>query len=93
MLMPRRRWVVLLKGVIIVILPETNETWTAEAGSHGLMFASDTSDVSCLGHWGTVITESVILQIPALDGEIPKHEVLHTGPCLAKEMSGLSDSE
>lgn len=58
-------------------------------GEFGLMFAADTADVSCDGHTSRYLgaSESVYVEIPTKDGEIPEHNILHMGPCAADEMA------
>lgn len=81
----------MVKGYGYVQLP-SNDSARAymSAGDAGLMFASDTADVSSDGHISTYIghSESIYLLIPTLDGLIPKHKKLHMGPCLTEEMTG-----
>ncbi|KAB5514965.1 hypothetical protein GE09DRAFT_1046515 [Coniochaeta sp. 2T2.1] len=85
------RWVVLLKGFGQITLPHDNTTGAyITGGEFGVIFAADTSDVSCDGHISTNIgsTEFVSLMISTQDGTVPEHEILHTGPCVAEEMAG-----
>lgn len=62
-------------------------------GEFGVAFAADTAAVSAQGHRtqfpGT--TETVILTIPAKDGLVPEHVVLHNGPCTAEDVGGLRE--
>lgn len=86
------RWVIFLSGLAYITLPEGNTTSVyVSGGQFGLIFAADTSDVSSSGHStaypGT--TETVALQIPTLDGEVPAHSVLRAGPCTAEDAVGL----
>lgn len=86
------RWVVFLSGLAHITLPEDNTTSAyVSGGQFGLIFASDTANVSSTGHSTSYpgITETVALQIPTLDGEIPSHSILHTGPCIANDTLGL----
>ena len=53
-----------------------------------MALAADTKNVSKLGHT-TVYPgkeETVALQIPTRNNEIPAHTVLHSGPCSWEEM-------
>ena len=53
-----------------------------------MALATDTKDVSKLGHT-TVYPgkeETIALQIPTQNNEIPAHTVLHSGPCTWEEM-------
>lgn len=86
------RWVIFLSGLAYITLPADNTTSVyVSGGQFGLIFAADTADVSGTGHStaypGT--TETVALQVPTLDNEIPDHTVLHTGPCAADDVAGL----
>lgn len=59
-------------------------------GEFGLIFAADTPDVSCCGHTSKFLgsEEIVCLQIPTVDGNIPKHTRLHMGACGPEELTG-----
>lgn len=88
----RHRWVIFLSGLAYITLPEDNTTSAyVSGGQFGLIFAADTSEVSSSGHSTAYpgITETVALQIPTLDGEIPSHSVLHAGPCTADDTVGV----
>lgn len=81
-----------ISGLAYITLP-TNDTTEAyiEGGEYGVIFAADTADVSTQGHRtqypGT--SETVALEMPTEDGEIPAYEVLHSGPCTASDFAGL----
>lgn len=86
------RWVIYLSGLAHITLPADNTTSAYVAGGQfGVLFATDTANVSGTGHStaypGT--TETVALQIPTLDGEIPSHSILHAGPCTANDTVGI----
>lgn len=87
------RWVVLLKGLAVITLPDnTSMTFTATGGETGLFFATDIAGLSRQGH-GTLFpggTETLALQIPTVNNTIPKHRVLYDNkPCSASEYSQL----
>lgn len=86
------RWVVFTSGLAYITLPANNASEAyVQGGEYGVIFAADTADVSTQGHRtqypGT--TETVALEMPTEDGEIPAHEVLHSGACTALESAGL----
>jgi hypothetical protein len=85
--------VVLLGGLGVITLPDNSSTtFTTDGGEFGLLFATDTADVSVEGH-GAIFpgpTESIILQIPTRSNKIPKHRVLKdNGPCTVNQVAGL----
>lgn len=85
---------VFLSGLAHITLPEDNTTSAyVPGGQFGLIFASDTAEVSSSGHSTAYpgITETVALQIPTLDGEIPSYSILHAGPCTANDTVGLTE--
>jgi hypothetical protein len=84
--------VVFLSGLAYVTVPADNTTGAyLVGGEFAVTFAADTAAVSAQGHRtqfpGT--TETVILTIPAKDGLVPEHIVLHDGPCTANDVGGL----
>ncbi|KAI0453351.1 hypothetical protein F5B21DRAFT_479781 [Xylaria acuta] len=86
------RWVVFLSGVAYITLPSDDSSSVVVAGGQfGLIFAADTSDVSREGHRTQYpgITETIALQIPTADGKVPKHDLVHEGPCSISEIAGL----
>lgn len=86
------RWVIFLTGLAYITLPGDKSTSAyVPGGQFGLIFAADTAAVSGTGHNTSYpgITETVALQIPTLDGEIPSHSILHSGPCTANDTLGL----
>ncbi|KAM7201343.1 hypothetical protein V8F33_003443 [Rhypophila sp. PSN 637] len=90
---PKNQWVAFIKGIAVVTIPgddSPNGTATITGGGFGLIFAADTKNVSKVGHITRYpgITETVGIQIPTKDGEIPMHKVLHRGPCSAYEVTG-----
>lgn len=79
-------------GVALLTVPDDDQYpgHLFSAGSaFGLLFAADTADFSRSGHDSWYITDVSFLQIPTKHGEIPKHEVLHIGPCYYNEKVGL----
>lgn len=81
-----------MSGLAYVTLPDDNTTSAyVSGGEFGLIFAADTADVSERGHRTQYpgVAETIILQIPVKDNEIPEHTVLHYGPCVANETSGF----
>lgn len=79
-------------GLAYITLPDDNETSAyVSGGEFGLIFAADTAAVSEKGHRTRYpgITETIALQIPTADGEVPKHDVLHAGPCVTSEINGI----
>ncbi|CAN8101522.1 unnamed protein product [Discula destructiva] len=90
---PANQWVIFLSGLAYITLPADKTTSVyVSGGQFGLIFAADTADVSGTGHSTAYpgMTETVALQIPTEDGEIPPHSVLHAGPCTAIEIMGVS---
>ncbi|KAI1453269.1 hypothetical protein F4805DRAFT_461924 [Annulohypoxylon moriforme] len=88
---PFNQWVIFIKGVGLITVPNDNTTAYVVPGETGIVFASDTPDITTDGHRSQYlgVTESIIMQIPALDGAIPAHTVLHSGGCVTSEMAGL----
>jgi hypothetical protein len=81
-----------VSGLAYITLPGNNSTGAyVSGGEFGLIFAADTADVSAEGHQTQYpgITETVALEVPTKDGESPAHSVLHNGPCVAGETTGL----
>jgi hypothetical protein len=86
------RWVVFTSGLAHITLPDDNTTSAyVSGGEFGLIFAADTADVSKKGHRTQYpgVTETIALQIPTLDNKVPKHSVLHQGPCSISEITGV----
>ncbi|KAL1848874.1 hypothetical protein Daus18300_013486 [Diaporthe australafricana] len=89
---PANQWVLFLTGLAHISLPEDPTTSAyVLGGEFGLIFAADTADVSGVGHSTSYPgnTETVAVQVPTLDGEIPAHSILHDGPCTAVDVMGL----
>ncbi|KAI3390649.1 hypothetical protein diail_8986 [Diaporthe ilicicola] len=89
---PANQWVLFLSGLAYLSLPEDPTTSAyVLGGEFGLIFAADTASVSSSGHSTSYpgSTETVAIQIPTLDGEIPAHSILHNGPCTAIDTMGL----
>ncbi|KAJ0109946.1 hypothetical protein J7T55_014748 [Diaporthe amygdali] len=90
---PTNQWVVIVGGLGVITLPDNSSTtFTTDGGEFGLLFATDTADLTEQGH-GSFFpgpTESITLQIPTKNNEIPKHRVLSANkPCTANEVAGL----
>ncbi|KAI1748168.1 hypothetical protein F4782DRAFT_518425 [Xylaria castorea] len=89
---PQNQWVVFLSGLAKITLPsdDTSSVFVA-GGQFGLIFAADTTDVSKEGHRTQYpgITETIALQIPTSNGQVPKHDLVHDGPCSISEIAGL----
>ncbi|POS73515.1 hypothetical protein DHEL01_v208092 [Diaporthe helianthi] len=90
---PGNQWVVLVGGLGVITLPDNSSTTlTTAGGEFGLLFATDTADLTEVGHGGVFPgpTESIVLQIPTKDNKIPKHRVLKDNePCTVDEVAGL----
>lgn len=90
---PLSRWVIFLSGLAYISLPEDPTTSAyVSGGQFGLIFAADTADVSAKGHATSYpgITETIAIQIPTEDGDVPEHSILHAGPCTAQDTVGLT---
>ncbi|KAI1376435.1 hypothetical protein F4677DRAFT_418518 [Hypoxylon crocopeplum] len=91
---PWPQWVVFTTGLAHITLPDDNSTGAyIFGGEFGVIFAADTPDVSLKGHRSQYPGDmmSIGLQIPTKDGEIPVHDILHSGPCKLKESYGLRE--
>ncbi|KAG8163183.1 hypothetical protein KVR01_007661 [Diaporthe batatas] len=90
---PTNQWVVLVGGLGVITLPDNSSTTlTTAGGEFGVLFATDTADLTEEGHGGFFPgpTESIVLQIPTKDNKIPKHRMLkHNEPCTVNEVAGL----
>lgn len=77
-----------MSGLAVISLPNFTATATIYGGGNGLILAADTKNVSTLGHRTVYPSkeETVVIQIPTRDNEIPTHRVLHAGPCKRNEM-------
>ncbi|KAL9126660.1 MAG: hypothetical protein Q9175_007880 [Cornicularia normoerica] len=85
---PAVQWVAFISGLAVVSLPNSTHTATIHGGRNGFILATDTKNVSTLGHKTVYPSkeETVGIQIPTRDNEIPAHTVLHAGPCRTGEM-------
>ena len=72
-----------LAGKAVVSLPNSTQTALIYGGRHGLIIAADTANASTFGHVTTYPShkETVAIQIPTANNEIPPHRVLYGGPC------------
>ncbi|KAI2465657.1 hypothetical protein F4781DRAFT_16416 [Annulohypoxylon bovei var. microspora] len=88
---PFNQWVIFIKGIGLITVPNDNTTAYVAPGETGIIFASDTPDLTSDGHRSQYlgVTESIIMQVPAQDNKVPAHSVLHSGACDTSEMSGL----
>ncbi|KAM0794798.1 hypothetical protein BDR22DRAFT_814553 [Usnea florida] len=86
---PAVQWVVFISGLAVISLPNSTETATVVPGSrNGLILATDTQNVSTLGHVTSYPSKekTAVVLIPVRDNEIPAHTVLHGGSCKRDEM-------
>lgn len=89
------RYVWWIDGLVHFITPNITEGVPSEAliygGRYGLIFADDTADVSAFGHITEYPSAQVTIgfTIPTEGGVTPDHTVLHDGPCLVEDISGL----
>ncbi|KAI3322019.1 hypothetical protein HD806DRAFT_536491 [Xylariaceae sp. AK1471] len=91
---PQNQWIVLTSGLAYITLPDDNTTSAyVSGGQFGLFFAADTAEVSLKGHRTQYpgVTETIALEIPTYDRKIPKHSVLHQGPCSISEIAGIRE--
>ncbi|KAK8064595.1 hypothetical protein PG994_007233 [Apiospora phragmitis] len=89
---PANQWVMFTSGLAHITVPgDDSDGAYILGGKFGLIFAADTADVSEKGHYTRYpgVVETIALQIPTLDGEIPPHQVVRSGPCQTDEMAGL----
>lgn len=94
---PTTQWVAFLSGLAHITLPNSTVDAYVPGGKNGFIFAADTAAVSATGHSTNYPSdcETIALQIPT-GGTIPKHNVLHPGPCEQAEVQrrnagGLND--
>ncbi len=76
-----------MAGEAVVSLPNSTQTATIQGGRYGLILAADTANASKLGHITKYpsMKETVAIQIPTANNEIPSHSVLHEGACRHEE--------
>lgn len=73
-------------------LPDSNVSVVTEPGEMGLTFFADTSDLSQKGHGSYYpgVTETIFLQVPTENNELPDHQVLFDdAPCTGPEYAVL----
>ena len=77
------RWVAFLAGEAVVSLPNSTQTARIHGGRDGLILAADTANASTFGHITKYPStkDTVAIQIPTANNEIPSHSVLYEGPC------------
>ena len=83
---------IFLSGLAYVTLPNNaSQSAYIPGGEMGLIFAADTADLTKIGHRTQYpgVVETVALQVPTTDGQIPPHEVLYMGACNAPDVKGL----
>lgn len=81
------RWVAFMAGEAIVSLPNSTQKATIRGGRYGLILAADTANASKYGHITKYPSkkETVAIQIPTANNEIPSHSVLYEGACRYEE--------
>ncbi|KAK0513388.1 hypothetical protein JMJ35_004374 [Cladonia borealis] len=84
---PVVQWVAFLAGEAVVSLPNSTQTAIIHGGRYGLILAADTAKASTSGHITKYPSkkETVAIQIPTANNEIPSHSVLHGGACRQEE--------
>ncbi|KAI4172655.1 MAG: hypothetical protein LQ343_003395 [Gyalolechia ehrenbergii] len=84
---PVVQYVFFASGTAVISLP--NSTTTATFGANGLILATDTKNVSILGHTTTYPSreQTVGLVIRVKGNVAPEHVVLHEGPCGREELN------
>jgi hypothetical protein len=86
-----QRYSLFLSGLAHIRLPNSKSEAWVQGGKYGILIAADTKAVSKDGH----ITDfpggddTVIAQFPFVDGKLPEHKLLYTGPCNFNEMIGM----
>lgn len=80
---PVVQYVLFASGAAVVSLPNSSTTATAKGGADGLILATDTKNVSTLGHFTTYPSRqrTVGLVIPLPGNLVPEHVVVHGGAC------------
>ena len=76
-----------MAGEAIVSLPNSTQQATIQGGRYGLILATDTVNASKYGHITNYPSkkETVAIQIPTANNEIPSHSVLYEGACRHEE--------
>ena len=76
-----------MAGETVVSLPNSTQTATIRGGRYGLMLVTDTANVSRYGHISKFpsMKETVVIQLPTENNEIPSHSVLYEGECRHEE--------
>ncbi|KAI1747997.1 hypothetical protein F4782DRAFT_518764 [Xylaria castorea] len=92
---PSNQWVIVLNGLVTVTLPDNSTaSVTTTGGEQGLLFFKDTASISKGGHGSYYpgVTETIFLQIPVTNGDLPDHQVLFDdAPCSGNQFEGLRD--
>ena len=81
------RYVYFTSGSAVISLPSSNDTAKVKGGHDGLILATDIASVSRLGHVTTYGKKerTVGVAIGLANNTVPKHAVLHSGPCSKNE--------
>ncbi|KAL8804740.1 MAG: hypothetical protein Q9200_005696 [Gallowayella weberi] len=84
---PAVQYVAFLAGEAVVSTPESQQSAIIKGGKDGLIIAADTKDVSRLGHDTKYPSgeQTIGIQIPTVDGKVPPHTVLYSGPCRKRD--------
>ncbi|CAD6591791.1 MAG: hypothetical protein ASARMPREDX12_005413 [Alectoria sarmentosa] len=74
---------VFLSGTVRITIPNSPQEVMVHGGKHGFLLAADIANVSETGHVSSVVGNEELtgLMIPAANGEIPPHRVIHGGAC------------
>ncbi|KAI3136424.1 hypothetical protein CBS147325_7414 [Penicillium roqueforti] len=85
---PALQWVVYLSGLAHITLPNSTTGAWIEGGKNGVILALDTANVSALGHFTTYPSRerTTAMLIPLGEEGVPRHRVLHAGPCRGEEL-------
>lgn len=81
------RWSAFLAGEMVISLPNSTQKATIRGGRHGLILATDTANASKYGHIPKFPSkqETIVIEIPTANNEIPSHTVLYEGACRYEE--------
>ncbi|KAL9032075.1 MAG: hypothetical protein Q9180_006712 [Flavoplaca navasiana] len=84
---PTVQYVAFLSGTAIVSVPN-HPPVTIRGGKEGLIIAADIAAVSKQGHDTKYPCEeqTIAIQIPTGDGQVPPHTVLYAGPCRKRDL-------
>ncbi|KAL8723925.1 MAG: hypothetical protein Q9181_007078 [Wetmoreana brouardii] len=84
---PAVQYVAFIAGEAVLSVPESGQSASIKGGKDGLIIAADTADVSRKGHdtYYPSGEETIGIQIPTADGDVPAHTVLYSGPCKKRD--------